>query len=252
MDRQLLLSVYCQKRTEITAIAEISRKFPELLSEQPLTPEFVLEKQYGGDSSGHKGATDSSSISTTLSFCSNFSRVTTDQVLYRDILRKRKVHRIFLELVPAEEHGDKDWCYISDKDGRVVGPLSTEEMNRRFELNVFSERTQVKKKSEEEYYPLSRLVRRYYKTVLMEKLDMKKGPAQLSSKIIRFKKGEAPTKKPKRREVFEPRNRDQRLGSAIVKPTFNLNHMLPSVLEGDEEDVQPRWRSNTYTQRTNN
>lgn len=246
MDKQRLLSVYCQTRPKNSSIAGMCDKYPELLNDKPLAPEFLTERTRHSESSNKNEVSDnSSSINQTVSFCSNFSRVTVDKVVFRDILKKRKDHPLFLELESPESHGERKWYYLDDKDGSIVGPLNAEEMNKRFELEVFNERTKLKRKFEEEYYPLSVLIKRYYKNVLSEKLDLQKEPGQLPNKIAKFKKGEAPTRKFKEKETFEPKNREERFYSHVMRPVLDLNKMVAGEFDG-ENDLQGRIRANTH------
>lgn len=189
-----------------------------------------------------------SALSNTVSFCSNFSRVGIDKVLYRDILKKRKEHAMFTALEKEDERDDRRWYYIDDKDSSIVGPLTAAEMDQRFQLEVFRENTKVKKKFEEEYYPLSTIVKRYYKNVLSEKLDLQKGPEPLSNKLVNFRKGETMGKRGKDREIFEQKNRDQRVFSQLVRPQLNLRNMLPAGEGEDDDEPYARLRANTLNQ----
>jgi hypothetical protein len=193
---------------------------------------------------------NSSSINNTVSFCSNFSRVPMDKVLYRDILKKRKDHRIFLELEPEEYHDEKRWYYIDDKDSSIIGPLTPEDMNQRFELEVFKETTKMKKKFEEDYYGLSVLIKRYLKNVLNEKLDLQKAPAPLSNKITKFRKGEALLKNNKEKETFEQKNREERFFSQAVRPMIDLKKLMPNDLDALDNEFS-RLRANTTATRMN-
>jgi hypothetical protein len=216
------------------------------------TPEFLILQRTDIQSlkDDHK-SDNNSSINNTVSFCSNFSRIPVDRVLYRDVLRKRKEHKIFLELESEECYADKIWYYIDDKDSKIIGPLTPIEMNERFELEAFKETTKMKRKYEEDYYKLSILVTRYIKNVLSEKLDLHKEPAPLSNKVSRFRKGEAMIKHKKEKEVFEHKHREERFFSQAVKPNLlDLKRLMP-VDPDQEESEFSRMRANTEAQRFN-
>jgi len=251
MNKERLQSVYSLDRPTVSFIADLCQSYPELMESMPQSPEFLGgEPLLSRTSKKDDHSENSSSINNTVSFCSNFSRVPVDKVLYKDILKKRKEHRVFLELEAEEYHDEKRWYYIDDKDGTIIGPLTPEDMNQRFELEVFKENTKLKKKFEEDYYPLSVLIKRYLKNVLSEKLDLQKGPAPLSNKITKFKKGEALIKTHKEKEVFEQKNREERFFSQAVRPMIDLKKLLPTDLDGLDSEFS-RLRANTTATRMN-
>jgi hypothetical protein len=243
MNRAALFSVYYQHQVKSTVSARLCSEYPELLTESPLEPEFVSAPTCNSPQKRHL-SDDSTSIANTISLCSNFSRVTMDRVLYADILRKRKEHRVFLEIEAPECHNDTLWYFVDDKSGMINGPFTPIEMNLRFEMGVFSERTKLKKKFEESYIPLSVIIKRYFKNYLCEKLDINKGAAALPSRIARFKKGETPKIPGRNREMYEQRNREARVFSDLVRPNFvDLKQMLPA--DFDDEFGGARQRANT-------
>ena len=252
MNKESLQSVYCLDRPVVSYMADFCQRYPELMDSAPIEPEFQVSHSHQNPNSRIDEVSDNtSSINNTVSFCSNFSRVPMDKVLFRDILRKRKDHKIFLELEPEEFHDERRWYYIDDKDSSIIGPLTPKDMNQRFELDVFKETTKMKKKFEEEYYALSVLVKRYLKNVLNEKLDLQKAQNPLSNKITKFKKGETLAKNGKEKEVFEHKNRDERFFSQAVRPNLlDLKRMMPSDPDAVDNEYA-RLRANTYSQRFN-
>lgn len=244
MNRAALFSVYYQNQVKSTVSSLLCSEYLELLSEDPIQPEFLSAPTCKSPQKKHL-SDDSTSIANTISLCSNFSRVTMDRVVFADILRKRKEHRVFLEIEAPESHNESLWYYVDDKSGVITGPFSPIEMNNRFQMGIINERTKLKKKFEESYIPMNVLIKRYFKNYLCEKLDLNKGPAALPSKIVRFKKGETPKIPGRNKEVFEQRNREERVFSDVVRPNIvDFKHMLPAIFDDSEFDGA-RQRANT-------
>lgn len=258
MNRQTILAIFCRPRPTLPFIEDFCLRYPEFMSNEPIEAEFlhadssspglVLTSNMGNNRIEEASNDNKSSINNTVSFCSNFSRVPVDRMMYRDILKKRKEHPLFTALEKEDDADTRYWYYTDDKDGSIIGPMTSAEMDQRFQLEVFKEGTKMKKKFEEEYYTLSVLVKRYYKNVLSETLDIQKAPTQLSNKVAKFRKGEAPTKKLKEKEVFEQKNREERYFSHAVKPLVNLRNMLPAGEDEDGNEPYSRLRANTLNQ----
>jgi len=250
MNKTKLQSVYCNDLPAVACVSDICKKYPELMESAPLSPEFLIsssQKQAPVEIDNQE-SDNKSSATNTVSFCSNFSRVAVDRVLYREILLKRKEHRIFLELEKEEAHQEPQWYFIDDRDGKIIGPLTPEDMNQRFNLAIFQENTKMKKKYEEDYYPLSILIKRYLKNVLAERLELQKEQAPLSNKINKFRKGTTLNTLGKQEEKFEQKTREERFFSQATRPNLlDLKRLLPSdVLEDNDHS---RLRANTHSQR---
>lgn len=246
MNKAAFQSVYCQKRANVSYMSEFCELYPDLLDRECLTPEFVLNNPSVTQSAKSGEKSDNvSSISSTVSFCAHFSRVPVDRVLYGEVLRKRVQHPVFLELEKPEDREERPWLFIDERTRRIVGPLSSAEMNSQFTLNAFSDTTQIKRRYEEEFYPLSVLIKRYLKNVLNERLDIHKTPAPLSIKVTRFRKGEAMAGRLKEKEVYEPRHREKMCGTEFARQLpINLKTMLRG--DFDKTDLEDaRTRANT-------
>lgn len=140
--------------------------------------------------------------------CSAFSRVTIDQNIYRDIVKNRKNHNIFIDL-EKEDILAKNWHY-KDEQGRIFGPYSAQQMNDLFQLFKFTEKYRVKKKYvNDDFISFKYLIKRYYKKILSEKLNMDKTRSKaLSKKTIEFRKGDLISMKGKSRiEKFSSQGR---------------------------------------------
>ena len=245
MNREQLLSVYYQNKPNTNKISVLCTHYPELLEEKLIEPEFVLLAKINSTQKMENETQDNTSITTSISFCSNFSRITMDRVIFADILRKRKEHQIFIVTEAADSLNIPIWYYEEDKSGNIIGAFSPIEMSRRFELGILNENTKLKKKYDDSSILLSTLIKRYFKNFLSSKLEIQKLPVNLSRKVVNFKKGEAMKAPGKIREVFEHRNREERFFSETVRPNLiDLKKLLPSDFDEGEFEVT-RIRSHT-------
>ena len=244
MNRDALFSVYYQNQVKSTVSPLLCSDYPELLSEDPIKPEFLTAPTCKSPQKKNL-SDDSTSIANTVSLCSHFSRVTMDRVVFADILHKRKEHRVFLDIEAPESHNQTLWYYVDDKSGIITGPFTPIEMNDRFQMRIINERTKLKKKFEEAYIPMNVLIKRYFKNILCEKLDLNKDSA-LPTTFFRFKKGETPKIPGRNKEVYEQRNREARVFSDVVRPNIvDFKHMLPADFDEREFD-SGRTRANTH------
>jgi hypothetical protein len=247
MNKEQLFSLY-KEQQEVTVphMKSLCDEYPELLDSSVNEPEFLASHiSMHSKSQADEISLHGSSVKHTVSFCSNLSRLKKGKVLFEDILTKRKEHKIFLEMEPEDDHDERMWYYIDDKDSKIIGPLTPIDMNSRFELDILKTTTMIKKKYDEEYFNLSVFAKRYLKNHLTEKLDIQKEHAALSNKITQFKKGEAFTKFGKQKEIFEPTSRDERFFSQAVRPIFaEFNGLKISELENEEKE-ESRARRNT-------
>lgn len=173
---------------------------------------------------------------------SALTRMTIDKTILTDILQNRKSHNIFIELENDEEDSfdEKKWHYM-DENERIFGPCSSRTMNERFMLTVLGEKTKIKKKFDDDYYPLKVLIKRYYKKVLCERLNIDIGPRKLSKRTLDFRNGEKILRRgiiPKK-ERYEPKGRIERVKSDNIRPDFGLF--------GKVEDILPPTRNRAHT-----
>lgn len=255
MNKELFLSVYKMKRPKLDFLDAFCLKFSEFMNDEPYQPEILNPRPVSVKSKTNKALSkeDSASLNNTLSICSNLSRLQVDKLVIQNILNNRKEHALFSELEPNESDKFKIWYYVDEKDASIQGPFTNSEMDQRFELGVLKEKTKIKRKFDEDYNPLLVFVKRYFKNVLSEKIDVeKKDASKLSNKIINFHKGEAIKAPVKIKEKFDPKQREERFFSHAIKPKLvDLNHLLPK--DEDEEDsangVYSRLRANTLNQK---
>ena len=194
---------------------------------------------------------DNESISNTLSLCSAFSRMTIDQTIYGDIITNRKKHDIFLAL-ETEDSKEKKWHYMDEK-GNIYGLYSSLQMNDLFRFFKLNEKCKVKRNYvDDDYVPLKLIIKRYYKKILSENLNIDKGAkTALSKKTQEFRKGsKIEIAKGQKKESFKNQGRVQRVLSEAVRP--NLVFLDDIIEEGDsdDEDDQPQTRIRSLTTAT--
>ena len=173
---------------------------------------------------------------------SALTRMTIDKTILNDILTNRKNHNIFLDLEKDNEN-EKKWTYL-DSNGNIYGLLSSKEMNERFQLTALTPETKIKRKFDDDYFTLKVLIKRYYKKILCEKLNIEVGPKKLSKRTLDFKNGEKILRKgviPKK-ERYEPKGRSARVKSDNIRPEIGL-------IDNLEEILMTRARANTTASR---
>ena len=110
-----------------------------------------------------------------------------------------------------------------DQKENIFGPFSTRQMNDFFQLHKINEKCKVKQKYvNDDFIPFKILIKRYYKRILAEKMDIDKTRSRaLSKKTQDFKKGELVRGKHKAKiEKFSSQGRVQRVISEEVKPNL--------------------------------
>lgn len=100
----------------------------------------------------------------TFSNISNLSRITINRKKIKDILINRKKYEIFNSV-----NKDQKWYYIENKI--EIGPITTSEMNFKFQNFEFSEKTKIKKKEDGKYYLIKLLIKKIYKQIFEEEAD---------------------------------------------------------------------------------
>lgn len=253
MNKDQFLAISNKSRPLLSFLDSFCQKYDEFMTNEPQKPEAYNPRPVSLKSKRMNGTSkeDNTSITNTISICSNMSRIGMDKFVIQNILNNRKEHHIFSELEPTETEKSKIWYYVDEKDGNTVGPFTNAEMDQRFELMIFKESTKIKKKFDEDYYPLMTFIKRYFKNVLSEKIDLeKKDASKLSNKIIKFHKGEAIKAPVKIKEKFDPKQREERFFSHAIRPKLvDLNNMLPKDDEEEGTDCYSRMRANTLNQK---
>lgn len=90
-----------------------------------------------------------------------------------------------------ENLDDKVWHYMDEKEN-IFGPFSSNQMNDFFQLHKITDKYRVKKKYvHDDFVSFKILIKRYYKKILAEKMDIDKTRSRaLSKKTAEFKKGD--------------------------------------------------------------
>lgn len=126
-------------------------------------------------------------------------------------------------------------------------------MNDFFKFEKIGEKYKVKKKFvNDDFIPFKLLIKRYYKKILAEKLDIQKTRSRaLSKKTVEFKKGDLIKNKKSRIEKFSSQGRVQRVLSEEVKPNLlfldDIIEETDSESDSDEEYKPPKTRIRSYT-----
>ena len=252
MDQKAFVTVY-STRDASTTVAGPCAPLPQIRMIQDLPPEAGRSpspKSKGAipESSSTRFSTyrprlndqdsDRHSVATAkLSHCSSFSRVTVDRNLFLGILRNRKEHALFSGLEPSNAPGTL-WFYLDDRENNHLGPFSAPEMDRRFHLELLNEQTQIRRKLDDDFRPLSFFVKSYYKNVLCEQHDVRDPARRLKTKVVRFQaEEELPRRRSRMSDAPKPLNREERFFSQSVRPLASLQNMIPS--EEDEIDLPP-------------
>lgn len=248
MNKETILDCFFKDREELGFMQLLCEKYYTYMTTKVLQP-ANFERNATMVSRNSERIGDASSISNTLSLCSAFSRMTIDKTVYIDIMTNRKKHNIFLDL-ETEDPDEKKWHYMDDKDN-IYGPMSTRQMNDYFQLFKFNEDYRVKKiYDNDDYVPLKLIIKRYYKKILSENLNIDKGKLRpLSKKTQEFKRGnKIALHKQNHKENYKSEGRVQRVLSHEVKP--NLYFLDDIVEEFDEDDDMPNTRIRSLTTAT--
>ncbi len=96
-------------------------------------------------------------------------------------MKNRKKHNMFIDL-EDEDINTKSWHYMDENDN-IYGPYSSNQMNDYFKLYKFTEKYKVKKKDEnDDFISIRIIIKRYYKKILLENLDIDKTRSRALSK----------------------------------------------------------------------
>lgn len=241
MQRSQIIDCYSKSRRALASVENFLKNFPEFSTKKKQLPLF---KSQTGSKPVKRSKSKTSSIKETVSFCSKLSRIKIDRVLYKEILNKREDHNIFLEL---EEENPilKKWYFINQEE-IIEGPFNSFEMNKFYILKKINEKTKIKRKTlDDDYFYLSRYVKRYFKKILEKRLNLETEKGKISRKIQRFRKGKAKFQRyfTEETESYEPHNREERVHSLLAKP--NLIYLADDMVDDDEDNCFTRIRANT-------
>lgn len=216
--------------------------FPELFTEMRFEP-----ASFGfGEGEGEKSvASTADGVLSVVSFATNMTRVDMEKVVLREVLRQRSELRLFSELDALSEDASASWYWIENGSGLIRGPLGSADMDRKLAAAEVDEATRVKRKCEEEYYPLSVLLRRYYRNFLEEKLQLGREKDRLPRKVAMFNKGLCLGKRSSEPEELRVRGRNSRVASDLPRPQ-NLD-LLRAEFHKLDETTPPKGRARART-----
>ena len=282
MQKEEFSQTFARPRNPTDYVPELCTLIPQIRISQPPAPKFLTDNNIGIDSAhideiyniptsihnslptsnaDEQSSDFNSSVTATPSHCSGFSKITVDRDLFLNIMRKRKEHPIFTSLEPLRL-SEALWYYLEDREGQELGPFNSEEMNKRFNVELLNEQTQIRQKLDEQYRPLSFYVKRYYKSVVCNIHNLRRSSVNVPTKTVRFAAEELLPRRAKRMsDAPRPLNREERFFSHATRPRFTMQHLIPSEeeeselpVEHEEEDDQEgfeiscRDRSTTLTQ----
>lgn len=243
--RQQLESLFNKERPISSEMLKLCNRNPEFMSSDLLPPEFILQEHLEFEDIIEEASIVSNDIGTsiaeTLTFCSNFSRIDTLRVLYKEVFQKRARHTPFCKIIENSDE-KQDWYYIEDRGEQIFGPFSTEDMDQRFKWGVLREKTRVKTKFDDEYKAVGSYIKRYVTKLISDREEREKTPKKISNKIAKFRKGEELSQQNSPAEVFERRNREERVFSHMVRP--NLIEIPKFVIDGDAAEQENVGRTN--------
>jgi hypothetical protein len=242
MNKETILECFFKKRDVVKAMKDLCENYPKYLTKIGLQP-ANFEKYETVTSQGRSMFNDQqSSLEKTHSLCSAFSRITIDKTVYLDIIKNRKKHNIFLDL-EEEDIKEKKWHYKDEKDN-IFGPYSSEKMNDFFQLYKLTEKFKVKEKHRnDDFIPFKILIKRYYKKILAENLDIEKSRSRtLSKKTQEFRKGDRIKNNNKnKKESFVNQGRVQRVLSDEVKPNlYFLDNIIEEESDSEDDGDDPK------------
>lgn len=245
MNKETILECFFKDRDDLPAMQDYIQKYKIYLTDKVLQP-ANFDRTQTVTSRASEQNRETSSITNTLSLCSAFSRMTIDKTVYVDIITNRNKHNIFLEL-ENDDPTAKKWHYMDD-NGNLFGPFSTVQMNDFFQFFKLTENCKVKKNFEhDDYVPMKLIIKRYYKKIIAENLNIEKGSKKsLSKKTQEFRKGDkVSVGSKKKKESFRNHGRVQRVLSHEVKPNLYFLDEIAEEQVSDDEEPMTRIRAQT-------
>merc|ERR1711976_128072 len=255
MNREKIIASYYKKRKNISFVKNFCAEYPLYSSKYALKPEFdKLKKKKKNDSPKiTKAETLENSMNQTVSFITTLSRISTNNVFYKEIISKRNIHNIFSKL-EKENIYEKKWYYIDENNYYINGPFNSLQMDELFKSFKINPKTKIKRKAEDDnYYFLANIIKRYYKRIISKKYNFEcKNYSIVSSKFVNFKKGQIVKRifsnKKKRFELYSTIQRGERTFSLATRPNnIYLKDMLPedSGEKDNSENFYSRLRAQT-------
>ena len=215
MNKQTIIDSFRGDLRASVRMRGLCGSFPEFFTEMRFEPAAFAGLE---DEVEKSVASTSDSVMSIVSFATNMSRVDMEKVILREVLRNRSELRLFSDLDKLSEDASSSWYMIEKESELIRGPLSSEKMDQKLASSQIDETTRVKRKCEEDYYPLSVLLRRYYKNFLEEKLQLGREKDRLPRKVATFNRGMCLGKRSSEPEELKVRGRNSRVASDLPRP----------------------------------
>lgn len=242
MKRHNLESLYFEAREPLRSLADLSTRYPEFLNSEPLAPEFILHQATDPDScflSTQTSPSMSLSVVDSLSMCSSVSHFDTLKSLYKEVFLKRQLHTPLTTLENQSEE-ENQWYYQESKRQQIFGPFTAAQMDQRFRWGMIGEKSRVQKGVSEDFQPYSVFIKQYIENLVNEQIQSELRSQAASRRSKQVTSPEGFSKRKNLQQVFERRNREERVLSNIVRP--NLTSLAACMAERgqEEEDINER------------
>lgn len=162
------------------------------------------------------------------------TRIQVDKLLLDEIWQKRDLHKVFTT-IEKENPSEKKW-YINTQKEEFRGPYNTFEMDQFYQNFKLNKNCKIKTIEQDNYLPLARYVKRYYKYYAEEQFQMRKTKSKLADNIQKFKKGKVQFVKNREIEYYHKKQRAERVFSFNITPSLIfLNDLLPERFDEQEQ-----------------
>ena len=178
---------------------------------------------------------------TSQSFNSEFSQITLNKSAYDKIAKNPHQHDIFLD-IDKDDSQTRKW-FIRERSNKIKGPFTGIQMNDLFKLGHLIPDSYVRDDLSVEFFPLKLIVRKYYKMMVAEGLDVKSKTKK--EKKEGMKRGSCFVFK----QNMNLETRKQRVLSQEVRPNLYFLDNIAEEESGSEDEVIVT-RNRSYT--TNN
>jgi len=252
MNRHNLESLYFEARGPLSSLVDLSTRYPEFLNSEPLAPEFILHQETDPGSflqSTQTSPSMSLSMVDSLSLCSSVSHFDTLKSLYKEVFLKRQLHT---PLAALEKQTDEEsqWHYQESTGQQFFGPFTATQMDQRFRWGMIGEKSKVRKGVSIDVQPYSVFVKQYIENLVNEHTQTELRSRAASRRSRQVTSPESFSKRKNLQQVFERRNREERVLSNIVRPNLaSLAACMAERGQEDEEEVIERYcrvRSSTW------
>ena len=189
MNKESFLDCYFNELPVSSSTSKLISSFPDFFTLSKKEPENL--KPFESEDSDDES--ENSSMQETLSFYSALSRMTIDRCMIDDILENKHNHHPFVEIEKSKQETFK-WYYKTPQ-GNISGPLTSLRMDDLFRLNMLEIKCKIKTRTDDNFYPLIWLIKRYCKVFKENNQMIDIGPKKVSNKILKFKKGHTARKR---------------------------------------------------------